>query len=86
MIKYAVENSDKLIKALSEHIILAGSALSVSLLLAAVLTILAMYSKMLSSVLIHSFSVIYSIPSLALFALLIPLTGLGKETAIIVLV
>lgn len=29
---------------------------------------------------------IYSIPSLALFSLLIPITGLGKDTAIIVLV
>ena len=32
------------------------------------------------------FSVIYSIPSLALFAMLIPVTGLGKVTAITVLV
>jgi osmoprotectant transport system permease protein len=86
MIKYALENSDKLGKAMSEHMVLVGSALSVSLLLAAVLTIFAMYSKILSSALIHAFSVIYSIPSLALFALLIPVTGLGKETAIIVLV
>ena len=31
------------------------------------------------------FSVIYSIPSLALFALLIPLTGLGMTTTVIVL-
>jgi len=29
---------------------------------------------------------VYSIPSLALFAILVPLTGLGKTTAIIVLV
>lgn len=31
-------------------------------------------------------SMIYSIPSLAMFALLIPLTGLGRTTAILVLV
>ena len=31
-------------------------------------------------------SMIYSVPSLAMFAILIPLTGLGKTTAIIVLV
>lgn len=35
---------------------------------------------------IHAFSVLYSVPSLALFALLIPVTGLGKTTAEIVLV
>jgi osmoprotectant transport system permease protein len=45
-----------------------------------------MYPKILSKVLIHAFSVVYSIPSLALFAILIPVTGLGKVTAITVLV
>ena len=34
---------------------------------------------------LHLFSVIYSIPSLALFALLIPVTGLGRNSALIVL-
>lgn len=86
MMKYAAQNWDKLGKAMSEHMFMVASALVLSLLLAAILTILAMYSKLLSSVLIQSFSVIYSIPSLALFALLIPVTGLGKGTAIIVLV
>ena len=36
--------------------------------------------------LIYLTSLLYSIPSLALFAILIPLTGLGRNTAIIVLV
>lgn len=35
---------------------------------------------------IQAFSVLYSVPSLALFALLIPVTGLGKTTAEIVLI
>jgi osmoprotectant transport system permease protein len=41
---------------------------------------------MLSRVLLNVFSMIYSVPSLALLALLIPITGLGRRTAIVALV
>lgn len=86
MIEYAIHHSDKLANALLEHLEIVMITLIISLLLASILTIAAMYSKVLSKVLIHGFSVVYSIPSLALFAILIPVTGLGKFTAIIVLV
>ncbi len=78
--------SDKLGKALFEHLEIVVITLIISLLLASVLTIFAIRSEKLSKVLIHMFAVIYSIPSLALFAMLIPVTGLGKVTAITVLV
>lgn len=77
---------EKLVKALLEHLEMVVITLIISLLLASILTLLAMYSKILSKILIHMFSVIYSIPSLALFAMMIPVTGLGKVTAITVLV
>lgn len=86
MIEYAVNYWDKLGKALLQHLEIVVLTLIISLLLASIITILAMYSKVLSKTLIHVFSVIYSIPSLALFAMLIPITGLGKVTAITVLV
>ena len=86
MIEYAMHHSDKLANALLEHLEIVMITLIISLLLASILTIIAMTSKVLSKVLIHGFSVVYSIPSLALFAILIPVTGLGKFTAIIVLV
>lgn len=86
MIEYAMNYSDKLGKALVEHLEIVVITLMISLLLASVLTIFAMCSEKLSKVLIYMFAVIYSIPSLALFAMLIPMTGLGKVTAITVLV
>jgi osmoprotectant transport system permease protein len=85
LIEYAMNYWDRLGKALLEHLEIVVITLIISLLLAAILTMLAMYSKVLSIILIHAFSVIYSIPSLALFAMLIPVTGLGKVTAITVL-
>lgn len=86
MIDYLVRYPDKLLKAFVEHVEIVLITLLISIILAALLTILAAYSKVASGLLVTLFSMVYSIPSLALFAILVPLTGLGKTTAIIVLV
>lgn len=86
MIAYASRYYDKLLAATLEHLEIVVITLLISLVLAALLTVACSYSKTLSRVLLNLFSMIYSIPSLALLALLIPVTGLGKKTAIIVLV
>lgn len=86
MIDYLLRYPDKLVKALMGHIEIVLITLAISIVFAALLTILASYSKILSKALVNIFAMIYSIPSLALFAMLVPLTGLGKDTAIIVLV
>lgn len=86
MIKYASRYYDKLLAATLEHLVIVVITLLISLAIAALLTILCSYSKTLSRVLLNLFSMIYSVPSLALLALLIPVTGLGKKTAIIALV
>lgn len=86
MIDYLLRYPDKLLKALMGHIEIVLITLAISIVFAAMLTILAAYSKILSKTLVNIFAMIYSIPSLALFAMLVPLTGLGKDTAIIVLV
>lgn len=86
MLDYLVSQYGKLGTAFLEHLWIVGVVLLLSLALAALLTLTSMYSKAWGAILTNFFSVIYSIPSLALFALLIPVTGLGKPTAIIVLV
>lgn len=86
MIDYLLKYPDKLLKAFVGHIEIVLITLVVSIALAALLTILTAYSKIASKLLINIFAMVYSIPSLALFAILVPLTGLGKVTAIIVLV
>ena len=86
MIEYASRYYDKLLAATLEHLVIVVITLLISLAIAALLTILCSYSKTLSRVLLNLFSMIYSVPSLALLALLIPVTGLGKKTAIIALV
>lgn len=86
MIAYAVKYADKLLEALLEHIELVLLTLMISIVIAAILTIFSLCVEWMERLLLHLFSLIYSIPSLALFALLIPFTGLGKVSAIIVLV
>jgi len=61
-------------------------ALILSALLAGSLTILAMFFKRAGTIITYLFSAIYSIPSIALFALMMPVLGLGRNTAIVVLV
>lgn len=85
MIEYLLRHPDKILIPLLEHIELVVITLIISLLIAIVLTILAMRHPKLGYVLNQIFAIIYSIPSLALFALMIPVTGLGRTTAIIVL-
>ena len=85
MIEYITKHPDKVLGPLKEHIWLVLVTLVISLAIASVLTVLAMRSQKVSDFLNNFFSLVYSVPSLALFALLIPITGLGRSSAIIVL-
>ena len=85
MIEYIRKHPEKVLGALTEHIELVLITLVISLAIACLLTLLAMRSERVSDALNNLFSVLYSVPSLALFALLIPMTGLGRTTAVIVL-
>ncbi len=86
MIAYAFRYWDKLLSALLEHFEIVLVTLAISLVLAALLTVVCSYSRRLSRVLLNLLSMIYSVPSLALLALLIPITGLGHKTTIVSLV
>jgi len=86
VIEYFIKYHSKLEKALFEHLQIVTITLIISILLAATITVFIMKSNFASRLVINVFSVIYSIPSLALFAMLIPIMGIGKDTAIIVLV
>ena len=86
MLEYLEKHPDKIFTPLWEHIQLVLITLVISVALAALLTVLSVRFKKLGTVLLQIFSVVYSIPSLALFALLIPVTGLGRTSAVIVLV
>ena len=86
MLEYFKKHPDKIIEPLVQHIELVLITLLISVVIAAVLTVIAMRSEKVSDAMTNVLAVIYSVPSLALFALLIPITGLGEVSAVIVLV
>ncbi len=86
MIRYFVEHLDLFGKAFMEHLYLVFITLFFSLILASFLSCLILRRKWVSNLVVQIFSAVYSIPSLALFAILIPLFGLGNRTAVLVLV
>jgi osmoprotectant transport system permease protein len=83
---WAIENYDLIAVALAEHVVLVATALLISLLIAFPLGIVTARRPALYVVTMTSMGVLYTIPALALFALLIPLMGLGKAPAITALV
>ena len=86
LIGFAQRNYSLLLRALNEHLQMVLTALAFAVLLAGLVTILAMFFKRVGNVFTYFFSIVYSIPSIALFALMIPVLGLGRNTAITVLV
>ena len=75
-----------LMSAFFEHLEIVFVTLIISVLIASVISFLLLKSERATNITVNFFSQIYSIPSLALFALLIPVLGLGNKTAIPVLV
>lgn len=85
MIQYWQENSTRMINLMIQHAQMVLTSLLIALLVAIVLIAIFLRKKNWLNALIYIFSLLYSVPSYAFFALLIPITGLGKMSAIIVL-
>lgn len=68
-----------------EHITLSGTAILVALLFAVPLGMIAARGQNISTPLLGMLGAIYTIPSLAFLAILIPSLGIGRKPAIIVL-
>lgn len=85
MIKYWQDNSVRMMQLMIEHAQMVLTSLLLAFLVAIVLIAVFLRKRNWINSLIYFFSLLYSVPSYAFFALLIPITGLGKTTAIIVL-
>ncbi|MDR1220127.1 MAG: ABC transporter permease [Treponema sp.] len=84
---YLLQYHDRLLTAFCQHILLLTLTMFFSLSLAAVLTLILHRSGPAAErIALRIAGIMYTIPSLALFALLIPVLGLGMRTAVFVLV
>ncbi|MBX6744259.1 MAG: ABC transporter permease [Acetobacteraceae bacterium] len=84
--RWTARNPDVIAAALLAHVELVGTALLIALAISLPVGVLAARHGMLRGVTLGSASVLYSIPSLALFALLVPVLGLGFRSALLALV
>ncbi|WP_265459491.1 ABC transporter permease [Enterococcus sp. HY326] len=85
MIAHWVNFHGRLTTALVQHLQLVLFSLAVALVAASLLLLFFSAKPKWLTTFIYFFSALYAVPSYAFFALLIPVTGLGTITAIIVL-
>jgi osmoprotectant transport system permease protein len=86
MAEFLERNGEMLLEGLVEHLVLVGIAVSVGLALSLALGLLIHRRPRLASLVTGATGLLYTIPSLALFAFLVPFTGLSLLTAEIGLV
>lgn len=82
---YLVENSGMLLNKTVEHLYISTMALILAMIVAIPLGILLSKKEKLSKVSLTIAGILQTIPTLAILALMIPLFGVGKVTAIIAL-
>ena len=82
---YFLDNIDDYLSPLFEHILLVVGSVLIGFLLAMALAILSHGRRWLIPVFVGTTGILYTIPSIALFLLLLPITGRGTETALIAL-
>ena len=83
---WAVDHLDDLVGRTVQHIVLASIAVAIGFGISLGLSVLVVRRARLRSVLVTTSGVLYTIPSLAMFALLVPITGLTTVTAEVPLV
>jgi osmoprotectant transport system permease protein len=85
-IDWIIDNADVLALATLEHVVLTLIAMAGGILIAFPVTILVHRRRRLIGPVLGFTGILYAIPSLALFAVLIPFTGIGLLTAEIALI
>jgi osmoprotectant transport system permease protein len=84
--EYVETRSSELADALTEHLVITVISVVIGALVALPLAVLAHRTRRIQPWLVGTTTAIYTLPSLALFSLLLPFTGLSRTTVIIGLV
>lgn len=82
---YVIDNINDYVSPLLEHILLVAGSVLIGFLLAMALAVISHGRRWLIPVFVGTTGILYTIPSIALFLLLLPITGRGTETALIAL-
>jgi osmoprotectant transport system permease protein len=85
-VRFLASHPGEIALLLGQHLLLTLAALAIACAIAFPLGLLVARHARAGTVVLGALNVVYTIPSLALYALLIPLFGLGFETALVALV
>lgn len=85
MLDYFHENAGLILEKSLEHLSIAGISLLLGILVAVPLGILLIRSEVLAKIVMAVASVLQTIPSFALLAMMIPIFGVGRKPAIVAL-
>lgn len=84
--EYVRTRSDEIVDALSQHVVITVSSIVIGLAVALVLAAVARSSARFRGAILGTSTALYTLPSLVMFALLLPFTGLTATTVIVGLV
>ncbi len=84
--QYILDNPDRVLELTAEHVRIVAISVLLAVLIGVPAGVLVTRVRWLEAPIINLTGVLYTVPSLALFAILIPYTGLGASTAIFALV
>jgi osmoprotectant transport system permease protein len=84
--RYLVEHPERVLQLTADHVRIVGISILVAAVIGIPIGIVVTRLRWLEGPILTSSGVLYTVPSLALFAILIPYTGLGASTAIVALV
>ncbi len=82
---WAIDNFDRYVSPLLEHIVLVSTSVVAGFVIAFGLALVSHRRRWLIPALTGATGILYTLPSIALFTLLLPITGRGTVTAIIAL-
>lgn len=83
--EYLRENPDRVWELTQQHVELVAISMLFAILIGVPIGVLITRVRWLEGPIIGTAGVLYTVPSLALFAILIPYTGLGRDTVVIAL-
>jgi osmoprotectant transport system permease protein len=84
--RYIIDHPERMLELTQEHVRLVAISILVAILIGIPLGVLITRLRWLEGSVIGMTGVLYTVPSLALFAILMPYTGLGRTTVIVALV
>jgi osmoprotectant transport system permease protein len=84
--KWLLNNWDQVLEALGQHIVIAATSLAIAFAISLPVGIWAARSERIFRAAMALTGILYTVPTLAFLALLIPIVGLGKSNAIICMV